>query len=280
MGVKGATEFIDITTADYFLEEVWSQKCTIYREKKLVFAQNFDRQFESELKRGQKIWIGNITAPTATAKTANTALTYETVTETGTALTIDTYYYTAIALEDVIKPMVAVDLLNKYIPGLSYGLGLQEDSDLAALIDDGTITQTVGTLASGLSYDNLVRSDQYLNDADAPEDGRFIIISPAEKANFLKMDEFINRDYADIRNGIVGSWMTYPIFVTSNTNGTNAAGHDNVMAHTEAIAHVSQIKPMVKSFWDIDYFCAKMAALTTYGSAIRRADHAVWMKGA
>jgi len=277
---KGTEEFIDVTTADYYLEEKWSQKCTIEREKKLVFAQQFDRQFESELRRGQKLWIGNITQPTATTKATNTALTYETVTETGSSITIGTFFYTAIALEDVIKPQVAVSVLDKYVPGLSYGLGLQEDSDLAALIDDGTITQTVGTLTTGLTYDNLVRGDQYLNDADVPQDERFLIISPAEKANCLKMDEFINKDYADIRNGILGSWLNYPIFVTTNTDGTNAAGHDSVMAHKTAIAHIAQIKPTVRSWWDGDYQCVKMSALTTYGSTIRRADHAVWLQGA
>jgi|TARA_Y100000310_G_scaffold81946_1_gene78563 hypothetical protein len=277
---KGATEFIDLTTADVYLEEKWSQTLTVAREKKLVFAQNVDRQFEGELKKGQILRIGNITQPTATAKSANTALTYETVTETESTITINTYYYTAVALEDVIKPMVSVALLEKYVPGLAYGLGLQEDSDLAALIDDGTISQTVGTLGTELTYDNLVRADQYLNDANVPDDDRVIIISPAQKAGFLKMDEFINRDYQDIRNGILGSWMNYPIFVSSNTNGSNAAGHDCVMMHKECIAHVSQIKPQVKSFWDIDYFCAKMAALTTYGSTIRRADHGVWLKAA
>lgn len=269
-----------MTTADVYLEEKWSQICTIEREKKLVFAQNVDRQFEGELKRGQILHIGNITQPTATSKSANTALTFETVTETESTITIGTYYYTAIALEDVIKPMVSVGLLDKYVPGLAYGLGYQEDSDLAALIDDGTITQTVGTLATEVTYDNLVRADQYLNDADVPDDGRLLIISPAQKAGLLKMDEFINRDYADIRNGLLGSWMNYPIFVSNNTNGTNAAGHDNVLMHKECIAHVSQIKPLVKSFWDIDYFCAKMASLTTYGSTIRRADHGCWLKGA
>lgn len=277
---KGATEFIDVTTADVFLEEKWSQMCTVEREKKLVFAQNVDRQFEAELQRGQKLWIGNITQPTATVKAANTALTYETVTETASSITISTFYYTAVALEDVITPQVRPNILEKYVPGLAYGLGLQEDDDLAALVDDGTITQTVGTLATDLTYDNLIRGDQYLNDADVPEDGRFIIISPAQKAGFMKLDQFINRDYQDIRNGILGSWMNYPIFVTTNVDGSNAAGHDNFMAHKECIAHVSQLKPMVKAFWDIDYFCVKEAALTTYGSTIRRADHGVWMKGA
>lgn len=276
----GATEFIDVTTADVFLEEKWSQQCTVEREKKLVFGMNVDRSFEVELKRGQILHIGNITQPTARAKSTNTAITYETVTETEATITIGTFYYTAIALEDVIKPQVSVPVLEKYIPGLSYGLGLQEDSDLAALIDDGTITQTVGTLATGLTYPNLLRADQYLNDANVPDDDRIIIISPAEKANLLELDQFVNRDYQDLRTGILGSWMNYPIFVTTNTNGTNAAGHDSYMGHRTCIAHVAQLKPVVRSWWDMDYQCVKMSALTTYGNTIRRADHGVWMKSA
>lgn len=277
----GSTEFIDLTSADIYLEEKWSKTCTVEREQHLVFATQVDRQFEADLKKGQILHIGNITQPTARAKSANTAITFETVTETESTITINQYYYTAIALEDVIKPMVAVSLLDKYVPGLSYGLALQEDDYLAALIDDGTITQTVGTLATELDYENLLRSDQYLNDANVPEDGRFIIISPAQKAGFLKLDHFINKDYADIRKGLLGSWLgSYPIFVTTNVDGSNAAGHDNVMMHKDSIAHVCQLQPYVRSWWDGDYQCAKMSAITTYGSTIRRADHAVWMKGA
>lgn len=270
-----------MTTADIYLEEKWSQEATIARKKKIVIADFFrDKTFEGELKKGQILRVGNITQPTATAKTANTALTYETVTETEVTITINTYYYAAIALEDVVKPMLSINTADKYRPGLIYALSLQEDSDVAALIDDGTITQTVGTLVTGLSYDNLIRADQYLNDADVPQEDRIIYISPAEKANFLKMDQFIHRDYADLRNGLVGSWMgTYPIMVSTNVDGSNSAGHDNFMGHKECIAHVSQLKPNVRAWWDGDYQCVKMSALTTYGSAFRRTDHGVWMKG-
>uniref|UniRef100_A0A6M3XVC9 Putative capsid protein n=1 Tax=viral metagenome TaxID=1070528 RepID=A0A6M3XVC9_9ZZZZ len=279
--MASTTDFIDVTSADYQLEEVWSQRVTMERMKNLVFGEQVDRQFESELKRGQKLWIGNITQPTARSKTENGAITFETVTETGTSITIGSFYYTAIALEDVVKPMVAVDLLSKYVPGLAYGVHLQEDSDVAALIDDGTITQTVGTLAVELTYDNLIRSDQYLNDANVPQENRMIISSPAQKAGWLKLDQFTHRDYSDLRTGLIGNFLgTYPIFITTNTDGTNNAGHDSVMMHKEAIAHVSQIKPAVRSWWDGDYQCVKMSCLTTYGSTIRRADHAVWMKGA
>uniref|UniRef100_A0A6M3L461 Putative capsid protein n=1 Tax=viral metagenome TaxID=1070528 RepID=A0A6M3L461_9ZZZZ len=280
--VSGTTEFIDVTTADVYLEEKWSQEATIARMKKIVIADFFrDPTFEGELKKGQILHIGNITQPTATAKVANTAISYETVTETEVFITINSYYYSAIALEDVVKPMLSMNIADKYRPGLIYALTLQEDSDVAALIDDGGITQTVGTLATGLSYDNLIRADQYLNDADVPQEDRAIFISPAEKANFLKMDQFIHKDYSDLRNGLVGSWLgTYPIIVTTNTNGDNTNGHDSFMGHKECIAHVSQLKPAVRAWWDGDYQCVKMSALTTYGSKLRRATHGVWLKGA
>ena len=279
--MASTTDFIDVTSADYYLEEKWSQQVTMARTKNLVFAENVDRSFESELKRGQILYIGNITQPTARAKSENTAITYETVVETGTTITIGTFYYTAVALEDVVKPQVAINVLDKYVPGLSYGVHLQEDSDLAGMIDSGTITQEVGTLATELTHDNLIRADQYLNDANVPAESRFIIASPAQKAGWLKLDHFVHKDYADLRTGLIGNWLgQYPIFITTNTDGSNAAGHDNVMMHKEAIAHVAQIKPAVRSWWDGDYQCVKMSCLTTYGSTIRRADHAVWMKGA
>lgn len=278
----GTTEFIDITTADTFLEEVWSKKASVERQKKLVFGANVDRSGEPELKVGQILRRQHISNLAARSKSANSAISYETVTETEDTVTINNYYYTAFALEDVIKPWVSLDLINAYMPKIGYALAEQADSDLAGLIDDGTITQTVGTLATGLTYDNLVRADQYLNDDEAPEEDRVIIISHAEKANFLKMDQFIHRDYQDVRSGLLGSLFDYPIFVTGNTNGSNAAGHDNVMMHKSAIMFIQQIQPVVKTDWDIDYFCAKVAALETYGMTINTqyVNCAVWMKGA
>ena len=279
---KGTTEFIDISSADIYQEEVWSQKVTIARMKKLVWANSVDRSYESELKRGEILRIGTITHPTATAKAENTALTYETVSENEKTITINTFYYTAIAIEDILVPQVSIDLFDKYIPGLGYGLGLQEDSDISKLIDDPIFdaSHVVGTLGTGLTHTNLLRADQYLNDADVPDDDRVIIISPAERANLLELDQFVHKDYSELRNGLIGSWLQYPILVSTNCNGTNAAGHDSVMMHRDGIAHIAQIKPIVKGFWDIDYMAAKMAALTTYGTTGRRTDHGVWLRGA
>jgi len=279
---QGTTEFIDVTTADKFLVEQWSNIASVEGEKKLVFGANVDRSGEAELKPGQILRRQHISNLTATSKSANTAISYETVAESEDTVTVSNFYYVAFALEDVIAPMVKLSLLNAYMPKIGYGLNQQLDSDIAALIDDNTITQSVGTLATGLTYDNIVRADQYLNDDETPDEQRAIIISHAEKANFLKMDQFINRDYQDIRTGLLGGVFNYPIFVTGNTNGSNTAGHDNVMLHPSAIMVIQQIKPAVGTDYDFDYKCVKVSGLTSYGMTINSqfVNRAVWMKGA
>lgn len=282
MAATGATEFIDITTADTFLTEVWSNYCTIAREENTVLGKLFNRQFEAELSQGQIIRIQNISNLSARSKTANTAITYETVTETEDTITVNQYYYAAFAIEDIIKVQTKANLVKYYTSKLGYALALQEDDTLAALIDDGTITQTVGTLATALTDDNIVRADQYLNDANVEPANRFVVISPAEKGNFMKMEKFSNKDYGPgsvFTTGKLGEVYGYPISVTTNVDGTNAAGHDNIMSHKEAIAIITQMKPKLVTQYDIDYLCDKVVSSELFGTAIMREDHAVWMKG-
>jgi len=282
----GATEFIDLTTVDPFLVEVWGKMASVARQKKLVFAAHVDRTPEAELTPGQIYRRQRVSHLSARSKSANTAITYETVTESEDTLTINNYYYAAFAVEDVITKMVKINQIEAYMPEIGYTLAKQEDDDVAALIDDGTITQTVGTLATGLTFDNYVRADQYLQDAEAPDDSRVIIISHAEKANAIKQEQFINSQYIKLQEGqsntgILGGILGYPVFVTGNTNGSNAAGHDSVMMHKSAIMMAQQIAPVIEVSRDPDYKCAKVSGLETYGMAINQAytDHAVWLKG-
>src|SRR3972149_5904980 len=127
----GATEFIDLTTVDVFLMEVWSKMASAARQKKLVFAAAVDRSPEAELKPGQIYRRQRVSHLATRAKSANTAVTYETVTESEDTLTINNYYYAAFAVEDVITPMVKVSQKAAYMPELGYALVKHEDEHLA-----------------------------------------------------------------------------------------------------------------------------------------------------
>lgn len=282
----GTTEFVDITTADVFIPETWSLEAVVAREKRTVFARLVNRVFEKDAKIGDTVHVPSVTDLTARTKSANTAITFETQTETNTNITIGTDQYAAMAVESIVALQANRDMFALYAGKMGYALDLAVDDVLAGLPDD--VTNTVGTLAADLTYDELLRARQYLDDADVPEENRVIVVSPAQESGFMKLEHFINRNYTegngvqkgDGDKGYIGSWLSMPVYKTTNAEGTNAAGHDNVMFHKEAFGLVMQMKPKSRFQNDINYLVDKVVMEQVYGTQEMRDDHAVWMKGA
>lgn len=286
----GATEFIDSTTADVFIPEVWSKGAIVARENRLVFAMLVDRRFEDGLTFGDVIHVpsvGNLAARTKT-KASNAAITYETVTETNTDITVATWEYAAIAVESIIKIQANRDMLKLYSGKMGYALALAVDDVLAGLPDN--FDNAVGTLAAGLSDDDILRARQYLDDADAPQEGRYMVVAPAEESNLLKLDRFVRNDYSmlhgagsavtGLERAYVVSFLGMPIYKSVNVEGTNAAGHDNTMFQREALALVMQMSPTAHSQYDIDYLVDKVVLEQLYGTLEMRDNHGVFMRGA
>lgn len=287
----GATEFIDSTTADVFIPEIWSALAIVAREARLVFANLVDRRYEDSLRFGDTIHvpsIGNLTAQTKT-KASNSAIVYETVTETNVDITIATWEYSAIAVESIVKVQGNRDLLKAYAGKMGFALDLAVDDVVAGLVDD--FGNAVGTLGTPVSYVDWLRARQYLDDSNAPEEDRVMVISPAEESNTMQLDHFINNDYSVLRNGtggqtgdsskgFIGRWLGMPIHKSTNVEGSNAAGHDNAMFQKQALCLVMQMKPTSHSMYDIDFFVDKVAMETLYGSREMRDDHGVFVRGA
>ena len=269
----GATEFIDNTTADVFIPELWSMEAIVARENQLVFANLVDRKFESGLSYGDTIHVPGVSNLAVRTKSTNGAVTYETVTESNTDISIGTHQYAAIALENITRVQNNRDQLQLYAGKLGYALALAVDDVLAGLIDN--FTQTVGTLAVEFTDDDILRARQYLDDADAPQDGRVMVVSPAQETGLLKLDRFVHNDYeavhgpareTGLEKAYVSSFMGMPIYRSVNVEGTNAAGHDNGMFQKEALALVMQISPKTYHQFDIDYIVDKVVIEQLYGT--------------
>ena len=283
----GATEFIDNTTADVFIPEIWSPLAIVAREQQLVFAKLVDRKFEDGISAGDTIHVPGVSDLAARTKSTNTAITYETVTESNTDITISTHKYAAIAVESITKVQNNRDQLQLYAGKLGYALGLDVDDTLAGLPDN--FSQTVGTLAAENTFHDYLRAIQYLDDANAPAESRYFVISPAAEVGLMKQDIYTNNDYSMLhgegRNtalefAYVSSFLNIPVYKTTNVEGSNSAGHDNTLFQKETIALVMQMPPQMHSMFDIDYFADKVAIEQLYGTQEMRDDHGVWIKGA
>lgn len=288
-----AAEAFDATTAAQFIHTIYSKQVQVARESKLVFADVVNRQYEEDASYGSSIKIHNIsnlatveTKDSSLAHGSKVATKYVSVTDVDSTITIGTWQYSAIAVDTYAKKQADTDIYAKYAPKQGYDLGLAVDDVVAGLVDN--ITNTVGTLLSPLTYQDLLRADQYLNDADAPEDGRVIVVSPAERNNFLQLEEFINGDYSKLhekasaaaKKANFGTWLGYGCYQSTNVEGSNAAGHDNVMMQMECLALVIQMKPTSHHQFDIDAMADKYVVEQIYGTAEMREDHGVWMQAA
>ena len=285
----GTTEFIDVTTADVFLPEVWHNVLIPSREQALVASVIADRRYEAGmLHKGDLIHVRSKGLLAARTKTANTAITYETITETNTNITINIDEYTAIAVESIVDVQADRNQLEMMAGDLGYGLGLAVDDYMAGLIDDAT--NTTGALAVESSYDDYLRAIQYLADANAPASERFFYVAPAEASGLMKKDVFMHNDYSmlhgdgprtsDLEHAYVSSFLNIPIYQSTNVEGSNAAGHDNGLVHRHYMALVMQLKPKLSSMNDTDYLAQKVAVENIYGARVMRNDHGVFMRGA
>ena len=294
-----ATEFIDRTTADVFIPEIWSSLAVVERENSLVFGGLVDRRLEAELRMGDTIHVPSLSnLGSARTKSINAAITYVTVTETsaqagdggfdGVTVTVTTHDYNAIAVESIAKLQTDRDLLTAYAGKMGYSLGLAFDDVIAGYVDN--FSNAVGTLAVELTDDELLRAVQYLDDADCPRDGRALVVSPAQAIGFLKLDRFVNNDYSMLHENVqpttglerayTTSWLKIPIYMSVNVEGSNAAGHDNGLFHRESITAIMQMMPTPHAQFDIDYFADKVALEQVHGSSEQRDDHGVFARGA
>jgi N4-gp56 family major capsid protein len=286
---SGATEFVDVTTADQLIDEIWSKYIIRAREQKLCFGRAATRKYEEGLSHGDTVHVPQVAHMTPQTKnlSANTAVLFETDTSTHVDITIGTWSYVAMAVETATAKQSYKDIIELYAPEMGYALALAVDDDLAALVDDFG-TNVVGSLGSLPTYEQFLEARRKLNDANVPRKGRVGIFSPMAEEGFLQLDQFIRNDYSKIQGskdddddmGYVGSWFGIPIYVSTNVEGDNTAGHDNTIMHSEAIACCMQMKPTTHRWLDINYLANKVVTEQLYGVKEMRDDHGTWFKAA
>jgi hypothetical protein len=247
------------------------------------------RKYEEGLSYGDTIHVPQVNHLNGRTKdmSANTAVVFETNTETSVNILINVWGYAAQAYESAAQKQSYKDQIELYAPELGYALALQVDDDLAGLVDDFG-TNVVGSMGTPPTFANFTKARRLLNDANVPRKGRFVIGSPAFEEGLLDLAQYINNDYSKLQGsvdddddmGLVGSWMKVPIYISTNVEGDNTVGHDNTMMHPEAITVVMQVEPTTHRWFDINYLAQKVVVEQLYGVKEMRDDHGVWLKSA
>jgi len=219
------------TTADKFIDEVWSNELNRAIEFDIIICAMFS-DWTKKMKGSADVFHlparHNLDTNT---KSATVDATPEAITETQQNFTVSTHQIVAQEIESFAEVMSKYDIRSEYTMAASYALARAQDVASAALLDDNS-TQTVGTLTAEMTDDNFIRAWRYLRDSAGkpPFKG---VVSPAVWAGLLKIEKFTNMLYNGDTKGKalheaqIGKVYQAMFYQSQLTVGTapNSSGH-------------------------------------------------------
>jgi HK97 family phage major capsid protein len=300
----GSTSIVNNTAAATFIPEIWSDEVIAAYKKNLVLA-NLVRKMSFKGKKGDTLHIPKPVRGSATAKSANTAVTIQANTESEVQVLINKHFEYSRFIEDITAVQALSSLRSFYTEDAGYALAKQVDDELIALgqtFGNGTsswvhsnsyfIDATTGLTA--YAADTVTTSDvftdagfrkliQLMDDADVPMDGRKFAIPPSLRNAIMGVDRYNSSDFVDgrgVQNGQIGKLYGIDIFVSSNmpvieTADDNTAG-DAVKAallfHTDTMVLAEQVGVRSQTQYKLDYLSTLYTADTLFGVKVVRPE--------
>ena len=278
---------ISPTTAAVFIPEVWSAEILRETEANLVFADKVKRYDGDVAQFGDIIHIPNLSNLTANNKTVGESVTVQAPTEVEKTITINLHKEASFYIDDMAKVQSKYDLMGEYTKKAGYAIAKAIDTSVASLYSG--LSQHVGDGSTDITDANIIRAIQYLDEANAPENDRYLVINPAAKADLMAIDKFVLRtgpgwsvDNSPILHGAKenGFWGDiYGVKVYVSTNVVTEAGSPNVVHNMlfqkEAFGLAIQQNPRTQSQYKLEYLSNLTVCDVMYGVAELRDTFAV-----
>jgi len=292
------------TTAANFIPELWSDEVIAGYKKNLVVG-NLVSKITHKGKKGDTIHIPTPTRGTATAKTANTAVSVQDDTHTKVDLSIDKHYEYSVLIEDITEVQALNSLRRFYTDDAGYALATQVDSDLIDLGEglqggnttDGSYTKAYADWSNGITYWTGANEEDLtdvglramilkLDNANVPMDNRALIIPPVCANDLLGINRFTEQQYIGsgdaIKTGKIGMIYGIDVYISTNCDtvgsgggtASSGAGTERVglLIHKDALALVEQMSVRSQTQYKQEYLGDLFTADTIYGVGELRND--------
>tara|TARA_Y100000310_G_scaffold272137_1_gene286943 strand:+ start:265 stop:1131 length:867 start_codon:yes stop_codon:yes gene_type:complete len=257
-----------VSTADDFVPEIWADGIYRFFERGTVFKNLID-DYSSLVNSkgfGDTINIPQIDLKTATAKGADTLVTYDATATTNTQLTITDHYYNAMLFEDVLMIQSEADLISKYTKMFGEALARQLDADIWDDLDGLNVSVALGSGDDNLAVGDWQAALASLGENDVPYmDGECsMVVNPTMMADILDPDAGVSKYFwrADAggntvplneggTKGFMGKLHGINVYM-SNTISTGGSVCCGAIFHKSAAAVAVQQGVRVQSEYSID----------------------------
>lgn len=267
-----------------FIPTVWAARLLVALEKSLVYGQTnvCNRDYEGEIRAsGNTVKIASIGDVTVDEYTKDTDIGEpETLTDAEQSLLIDQAKYFNFYVDSIDRAQQNVNVLDEAMRRASWSLRDHADSFLATKMDaavpggnkiGSTVTPKVPTKDD--AYEYLVDLGVLLDEANAPIDGRFVVVPAWFHGLLLKDERFVKagtrRSDTALRNGEVGEAAGFSILKSNNVLNTAGAKYKIIAGHSIATSYVEQIVD-VQTYKPEKRFGDAVKGLHVYGAKVVR----------
>jgi len=265
-----------------FIPEIWSAQLLSSLKKTLTFGSPavVNRNYEGEITGGgDTVRIVSITRPTvATYTKDSTTITPQVLTDAARALVIDQSKYFAFDIDDIDQAQVrnAGALMSEAADEAAYALAETADEFVAGLYtgaDSANQISTTSITSADLAVTGVINLKKKLDEANVPQQGRYIVIPPWYLALLLASPLLVRVNESGtadgLRNGMIGRIFGFDVYVSNNC--VNVTGDDYIVQAgvPAAITFAEQIAK-VEAYRPPSSFSDALKGLHLYGAKLVR----------
>lgn len=263
-----------------FIPQIWAAKMLTSLKKALVYAQPgvVNRDYEGEIKqRGDSVRIRSISRPTIATYTRNsTTISPENLTDAERTLIIDQSKYFAFEVDDIDQVQEANASMGEALQEAVYGLRDLADQLVAGLYSGAASANQLGTVSvttSDLAYTQLRKLKVKLDEANVPQEARFVVVPPWYEGLLLENDKFVRADASGttdgLRNGQIGRALGFNVLASNNAPLVTGDDYAVMAGHPSAISFAEQIVK-TEMYRPENAFSDAVKGLHVYGTKLVR----------
>lgn len=263
-----------IAQTSQYIPEIWSREIQQPFDKALQAAKLVQDRSGLVANGGDTVNIPFTAGVDARAKSASTALTYDSPEGAPITLAIDKHYYVGVLIEDIAKVQASYDLKAAFQTRMAEAIARQIDTDVLGLYGSSTTTVSAGAAVDDADIIAVVAALDLYN---TPMDLRRGVVGHYTKGDLLGVNKYVAYDQTgktgkavDGSDGLVGSLYGMDIYMSQNvpvdTTGRNQFFHKN------ALSLAKQQAPKFEMEYSVDSLAWKVALHAIYGVGVERAS--------
>jgi hypothetical protein len=275
-----------------FVPDLWVDEIMAAHKKNLVLATKV-RKINVKGKRGDSVVLPKPARGSASAKTAENAVTL--IQETGNSITINltAHWEYSRLIEDIAEVHALASMRRWYTDDAGYSLARAKDSVIFAAArtlnggngsDDwtGAVIGSDGSTAFTDASDNsapitdagIRRVIQTLDDNDIPMNDRFLVVPPVARRVMMGIARFSEQAFtgngqAVLKAGKLGEVYGVDVHVSSNcpSPDTSTTVKIGLLAHKDALVLADVLAARVQTQYKQEFLATLLTADTIFGVA-------------